>query len=92
MSDTEKKPLGKQEVTLYGSGVWFEAREKEWLVIYSEFAADLFKINRYMNRMVLEKYASTDIHADTADGEIIDALFSKIFPPRDSEQEEQLSE
>jgi len=92
MSDTEIKPLGKQEVTLCGTGVWFEAQGQEWLVIYSEFAADLFKVNRYVNRMVLEKYASMNIEPDTADGEIIDALFSKVFPPRNNEQEEQLSE
>lgn len=92
MSNTEIANIRKEEVTLYGSGVWFEAREQEWLVIYSQFAADLFKVDRKINRLVLDKYASIDIDSDTTEDEIIAALFSKIFPPRNNEQEEQLSE
>lgn len=92
MKSTEITNIRKEEVTLYGSGVWFEAREQEWLAIYSKFAADLFKVDRKVNRLVLDKYASVDIDSDTTEDEIIAALFSKIFPPRNNEQEEQLSE
>ena len=92
MNINEITNIKKEEVTLYGSGVWFEAREQEWLVIYSKFAADLFKVDRRLNRLVLDRYASMDVDTDTTEDEIIAALFSKIFPPRNNEQEEQLSE
>lgn len=92
MRNTEITNIRNEQVTLYGSGVWFEAMEQEWLVIYSKFAADLFKVDRKLNRLVLDKYASIDIYNDTTEDEIIAALFTKIFPPRNNEQEEQLSE
>lgn len=92
MNDTKITNIRNEQVTLYGSGVWFEAREQEWLVIYSQFAADLFKVERKVNRLVLDKYASIDIYNDTTEDEIIAALFIKVFPPRNNEQEEQLSE
>lgn len=89
MNNTEITNIRNEEVTLYGSGVWFEAREQEWLVIYSKFAADLFKVDRKVNRMVLEKFASIDIYNDTTEDEIIAALFTKVLPPRNNEQKEQ---
>lgn len=88
MSNTEIANI-RNEVSIYGSGIWFEAKGQEWLIIFSSFAADLFNVDRKINRLVLEKYASIDIDSDTTEDEIIAALITKIFPPRNNEQEEQ---
>jgi hypothetical protein len=88
MSNTEITSI--KDVTIYGSGIWLEMGGQEWLIISSFLEADLYKVARYVNRMVLEKYASINISGETKEDEIIAGLFSKIFPPRNNKQEEQL--
>jgi len=88
MYNDKIEPQKKSKATLHGSGMWFSARNEEWVVFRSKSSADLFKIEHCINQLMLEKYASIDVQSKITDGEIVDALFSKIFPPRDNEKEE----
>jgi len=82
------KPQKKSKAALHGSGIWFSARNEEWVVFRFKFSADLFKIEYCVNQLMLEKYASINIQPKNTDVEIIDALFLKVFPPRNNEMEE----
>lgn len=82
------EPQKKSKAALHGSGIWLSARNEEWIVFRFKFSADLFKIEHCVNQLMLEKYASINIQPKNTDIEIIDALFLKVFPPRNNEMEE----
>ena len=80
------------ETAIFGNGLWLERNNQEWIILRSLFRSDLYLVKHYLNRLVLELYASIDEDYEGADeypnDEIIARLFSKIHP-RNTEQGEQ---
>ena len=69
-------------IVRYGSGVWFEALGNEWVVLISDFAADLYKCTYYANGngMMMEKFNSTYVHPDEINDDVVARLISKVLP------------
>lgn len=77
------------ETAIFGNGIWLESNGQEWVILRSMFRSDLYLAKHYLNRIVLELYASVDEGANEySNDEIIARLFSKIHP-RNTEQGEQ---
>lgn len=63
----------------FGSSIWFEKDGQEWVILRSDLAADLYRVDRFINRLDLHKYATTNVLDEDSNDDVKRRLFTHIM-------------